>query len=146
MLFKNGDLVAHYNMVFTDDGKFEMSLDEDSFRKDFEKLKVVFRENLKSFLQDVADVYGVTVKELVAEEGYKSVDEYLNAMVAELDVEEMIANLTDFVGPGVYEIEGDKLYLIFDGYEKDDVTPFSFTVDKYKLTLTLDSALAFERA
>lgn len=146
MLYKNGDLVAHYILVCTEDGKFEMSLDEDSFRKDFENLKVVLRANLTNLLQEAAEIYGVTPKELVVAEGYKSVDEYLDVMVAAMDVEEMLAYLTGLVGPGVYEIEGDKLYLIFDGYEKDDITPFSFTVDKYKLTLTLNVTLAFERA
>lgn len=146
MLFQNGDLVAHYILVFTEDGKYEMTLDEDSLRRDFENLKVVFRANMKNMLQEIADMYGITPDELVAEEGYSSVNAYLDEVMAEMDVEELIAALTIPDAFGVYEVEGDKIYIIGNGYEKDDVDAASFSVDKYKLTITFDGTMAFERA
>ena len=146
MLFQNGDLVAHYILVFTEDGKYEMTLDEDSLRRDFENLKVVFRANMKNMLQEIADMYGITPDELVAEEGYSSVNAYLDEVMAEMDVEELIAALTIPDAFGVYEVEGDKIYIIGNGYEKDDDDAASFSVDKYKLTITFDGTMAFERA
>ena len=132
--------------VLTENGKFEMALDEDSLRRDFENLKVVFRANMKNMLQEIADMYGITPDELVAEEGYSSVNAYLDEVMAEMDVEELIAALTIPDAFGVYEVEGDKIYIIGNGYEKDDVDAASFSVDKYKLTITFDGTMAFERA
>lgn len=146
MLFKNADLVAHYILVFTEDGKYEMTLDEDSLRRDFENFKLVYRANMKNMLQEIADMYGITPDELVAEEGYSSVNAYLDEVMAEMDVEELIAALTIPDAFGVYEVEGDKIYIIGNGYEKDDIDAASFSVDKYKLTITFDGTMAFERA
>lgn len=132
--------------VLTENGKFEMALDEDSLRRDFENFKVVYRANMKNMLREIADICGVTPGELVAEEGYSSVNAYLEEIIAGMDVEELIAALTLPDAFGVYEIEGDKLYLISDGYEKDDIDAASFSVDKYKLTINFDGTMAFERA
>lgn len=135
--FDGLEFAIFLNMEFTEDGECEMNIDEDTFEEAVEDLKVDLRDGMLKMLEDAAEMNSTTLDELVASAGFDTADEYLDAVLGELTAEDLLESFGDVNKSGTYEIDGDKLYIIADGEDKDEDDYSVFTVDEDTLTLDM---------
>lgn len=127
---------------FTDYGTYTFYVEEESFKEGF---KDWFNAYIDYEVEEMCDELGCTEAELdiLFEEEYgMGFREYVNEVVeGELD-SEMDDLLSDIITSGVYETEGDKLYM--DEYYIDYSTYDIFTIDGDTLTLSLAEGKEFD--
>ncbi len=115
------------NVTFTEDGEHEKSLDEDALEEAVEDLK-----------DDILGDMKVYINALLAEQGINmTFEDYLAAtgvteesLMSSFSVDSIVKG---FETKGTYEIDGDKIYMLNDGEEKDDDKYEIFELDGDKL-------------
>ena len=135
--FDGLEFAIFLNMEFTEDGEVEMNVDEDTFEEAVEDLKDDLRDGMMKMLEDAAEMNNTTLDELVASVGYNTADEYIDATLDAMTAEDLLESFGDVNQSGTYEIDGDKLYIIADGEDKDEDDYAVFTVDEDTLTLDM---------
>ena len=125
---------------FTEDGKFTMFGEEESFKANFATWVdefVTFGTDM--MYQEFENTYGLTKEE--ADENFMEangvgISDYLRAFLAEVDVDALLQDMTI---TGTYETSGNKLYMA-QGDESIDKNAYDvFTVDGNTLKLELPS-------
>ena len=135
--FDGLEFAIFLNMEFTEDGECEMNIDEDTFEEAVEDLKDDLRDGMMKMLEDAAEMNNTTLDELVASVGYNTADEYIDATLDAMTAEDLLESFGDANQSGTYEIDGDKLYIVADGEDKDENNYVEFTVDEDTLTLDM---------
>ena len=135
--FDGLEFAIFLNMEFTEDGECEMNIDEDTFEEAVEDLKDDLRDGMMKMLEDAAEMNNITLDEFVASVGYNTADEYIDATLDAMTAEDLLESFGDANQSGTYEIDGDKLYIIADGEDKDEDDYAVFTVDEDTLTLDM---------
>ena len=134
------------NMIFefTEDGEYMIYVDEESFKEVF---TVWIDEYIDYEIQVMCDEYGITAEEMdemFVEMYGMTLEEYLNeAMEEELDIDSLVDEATaGMEASGVYETEGDKLYMseYYIDYSVYDI----FTIEGDTLTISLADGMEFE--
>ncbi len=129
---------------FTEDGSYMIYVDKDSFK---ETVTVWIDDYINYEIEAMCDDYGITMDEMdemFVEMYGMSLKEYLNeAIEEELDVDSLVDDATSSMETsGVYETEGDKLYM--SEYYIDYSTYDVFTVSGNTLTISLPEGGTFE--
>ncbi len=129
---------------FTEDGSYMIYVDKESFK---ETVTVWIDDYINYEIEAMCDDYGITMEEmdeLFVEMYGMTLKEYLNeAMETELDVDSMVEEATaEMETYGVYETDGDKLYM--SEYYIDYNTYDLFTVSGDTLTISLPEGGSFE--
>lgn len=135
--FDGLEFAIFLNMEFTEDGEVEMNVDEDTLEEAVEDLKVDLKDGMMKMLEDAAEMNNTTLDELVASVGYNTADEYIDATLDAMTAEDLLESFGDANQSGTYEIDGDKLYIVADGEDKDENNYVEFTVDEDTLTLDM---------
>lgn len=135
--FDGLEFAIFLNMEFTEDGEVEMNVDEDTLDEAVEDLKVDLKDGMMKMLEDAAEMNNTTLDELVASAGFDTADEYIDATLDTITAEDLLESFGDVNQSGTYEIDGDKLYIIADGEDKDEDDYVVFTVDEDTFTLDM---------
>lgn len=135
--FDGLEFAIFLNMEFTEDGEVEMNVDEDTLEEAVEDLKVDLKDGMMKILEDAAEMNNTTLDEYVASVGYNTADEYIDATLDTITAEDLLESFGDANQSGTYEIDGDKLYIVADGEDKDENNYVEFTVDEDTLTLDM---------
>ena len=129
---------------FLDDGTYKIYVDKEGFKDTF---TVWLNEYIDYEIELMCDEYGVSAEEmdeLFIENYGMTLKEYLNeAMEEELDIDALVEEATSGMEEsGVYETDGDKLYMseYYINYSSYDI----FTVEGDTLTVSLEDGMEFE--
>lgn len=135
--FKNMELDLVMSLELTKKGEFAMELDEDALKDELEDFKEDLKDGMEDMLRDMAKDQEADINDIVEQNGYDSLDEFLDEAVAEFEVDSMIEAFDIEDMSGEYEVEDDKLYMIADGEERDDDDYVLFEVSAKKLTIDM---------
>ncbi len=134
------------NMIFefSEDGTYMIYVDEESFKDVF---TVWFNEYIDYEIEVMCDEYGITAEEMdemFVEMYGMTLKEYLNvALEEEMDIDTLVEDATsEMEASGVYETEGDKLYMseYYIDYSVYDI----FTIEGDTLTVSMAEGMEFE--
>ena len=136
-------LVMTICFEFTEDGKFTMFGEEESFKANFDTWVdefVTFGTDM--MYQEFENSYNLTKEEAdtqFMEQNGSSISDYLrDTFLAEVDVDALLQDMTI---TGTYETSGNKLYMAQDGESIDKNAYDVFTIDGSNLKLELPSGV-----
>ncbi len=115
--------------TFNADGSYTIEFVDDGTT---EKLRAAFREGFVGIMEALCAEEGVTVEEAAASENM-TVDEFYDRLVE--GAMESVDPIFEQVIEGSFEVDGNKLYFIADGEDKEDGTYNEFELDGDKLTI-----------
>lgn len=92
---------------------------------------------MEDMLRDMAKDQEADINDIVEQNGYDSLDDFLDDAVSEFEADSMIEAFDIEDMSGEYEVDGDKLYMIADGEERDDDDYVLFEVSAKKLTIDM---------
>ena len=110
--FDFDDFSMKMNFEF-DDGEVNISIDKDAFMEDFSEL---MKNALQKYFADHEDELGGSLDDILAMSGM-TLDDLIDSMMSEDD---MFEDFEDFEQDGVYEVDGNKIYLAEDEDELGD--------------------------
>lgn len=118
---------------FTEDGRFSMELDAESWRNMTAALAEQMKEQITPYLESMMDEYDVPLDDLLDIMG-AGVDELIESLIEQLLTDDM---LDEFDEDGFYKIEQELLYMSDDAeyFDEDDSMTFSFKDGKLILDL-----------
>lgn len=125
-----GDSTVKVNLELTSDGKIILTPDKDSFKALFEKMT----ENIADLLPTMFNVSPEKLDEMLQAKGMTK-EQLVEQVKGQFNPDEMFGNLDESAVTGVYEIDGDKIYLGEEGKTVDKNTYIVFTLSGNKLTL-----------
>ncbi len=120
------------NATFTEDGKYKATLDENALDKAIEDLKADILGDMKIYVENLLAQQGIT---MTFEDYFAASGQTEESLFASLSPDSVAK---DFEEEGTYEIDGNKIYIIKDGEEKD--------ADKYEIFELDDDTLTFKEA
>ncbi len=126
-------------VVFTfDDEEVEFAVDEDSLEALGEKMEEQMIELMDAYLEDMASDYGYSSEDLLSMMGYTH-DEFVDEMVAAMDVDGMIDSLSgELEAEGTYEYDEEDGVLTIE-YDDDNEEEFEYEFDDDKLIITMEA-------
>ncbi len=137
--FEDLEFAINLIMDFDNDGNVEMAIDEDALEGSVDDLKKGLKKGMKVMLEDMAEMYGSSIEEMIAAEGYTDLDKYLDDALADMDVKTLLEGFDTSDMSGTYKIDGDKLYITQEDDEEEDKDDYMlFEVDEDTLELDMN--------
>lgn len=135
--FKDLKFDLPFTFEFDEDGTAALTINEKKFEKSFEEMKKQLKKGFEQMLRDMAEENDADLNDLVTQNGYDTLDEFLDEALSELSIDEAMSNFDDTEISGKYELDGNKLFIIADGEERDDEDYLVFELDDDELRIEM---------
>lgn len=103
------------------DGTYKIVVTEESVNKAMDNLKKSMVSGFKAYFEDMAEEYGVTVDDFLAEMGVTSLEEFVDLSFGEEFGNEFVEG---FSSEGKYKIKDGKFYTSDDGEDEIDESEY----------------------
>ncbi len=135
--FKDLKLDLPFTFEFDEDGTAALTIDEKRFEKSLDEMKGQLKKGLEQMLRDMAEANDADLNDLVTQNGYDTLDDFLDEALSELSIDEVMSSFDDTEISGKYELDGNKLFVISEGEERDDEDYLIFELDEDELKIDM---------
>lgn len=117
--FTFSGLTLGINLILTEDGTCNLSVDKNSAQELMGTLKAQLADGFTAYVEDLCEQYGFdyTAEEFLGMMGY-TMDSFIDEYI---DTDSLVNNLTDISSVGKYVVENDVLYMS-DDMDKDPMS------------------------
>ncbi len=135
--FKNLKLDLPFTFKFDEDGTAALTINEKKFEKSLDEMKKQLKKGLEQMLRDMAEANDADLDDLVTQNGFDTLDDFLDEALTELSIDEVMSSFDDTEISGKYELDGSKLFVVSDGEERDDEDYLVFELDGDELKIDM---------